>query len=201
MVLSPVVTGATAVENPTFTVDGFRIQTYGCLSDGPIVPSPGAIQTPGVLVEATHTEPDKNTYLILPGLTGADPQYNYGSHFLFQGHENGRHDANNVPRGYITRVNVDADAAHRVTVLAATDEDGNYLPAFDGSTWYPFSDVLLFTAELTPTSGGVWQATPGFPSIVKDMSGIFGRGGYEGIQSDDEGIFGSPRTCRGRKAP
>ena len=39
------------------------------------------------------------------GLKGADPDYDYGTHFLFQGHEGG-------PAGYMTRVNLDADYAH-----------------------------------------------------------------------------------------
>ena len=39
--------------------------------------------------EAHKTEPDKNTYLVLRGQPGADPDYDYGTHFLFQGHETG----------------------------------------------------------------------------------------------------------------
>ena len=40
--------------------------------------------------EAHKTEPDKNTYLVFDhGLPGADAGYDYGTHFLFQGHESG----------------------------------------------------------------------------------------------------------------
>ena len=31
-------------------------------------------------VEATKTEPDKTTYVVMSGLRGADPGYNYGTH-------------------------------------------------------------------------------------------------------------------------
>src|SRR5262249_48560150 len=75
---------------------------------------------------------------------------------------------------------------HRVTVLASTDPAGAFLPVFDGSTWDPFTHTLLFTAELS-SLGGVWQATADFPSTVTDMSGVLGRGGYEGIEVDSAG--------------
>jgi hypothetical protein len=91
-------------------------------------PPPGTTSN----VEASKTEPDKNTYLVLKGLHGADPGYDYGAHFVFQGHELGS-------PGSITRINLDADAAHRVTVLANFDKDGAPLPTIDGSTWYPWS--------------------------------------------------------------
>ena len=82
----------------------------------------------GATKEAHKTEPDKNTYLVFKqGLTGADPSYDYGTHFLFQGHESGS-------PGYITRINLDADPAHRVTVLATSDATGAPLADIDGST-------------------------------------------------------------------
>jgi hypothetical protein len=148
-----------------------------------MLPAPGDVQAQGHNVEATKTEPDKNTYLVLAGQDGPDPQYNYGSHFLFQGHEN----SSGIPKqGYITRINLDADGAHRVTLMASADVHGNRLPVFDGSTWNPWAQRLLFTAELA-SSGGVWQATLDFPSTVEDISGALGRGGYEGIQNDADG--------------
>ena len=83
--------------------------------------------------EAHKTEPDKNTYLVLPdGQPGPDPNYDYGTHFLYQGHESGS-------PGVITRINLDADEAHRATLLATTPA------AIDGSTWDPFAQRLLFT--------------------------------------------------------
>jgi Bacterial protein of unknown function (DUF839) len=168
---SPVAQGAVPVENPTDWATH-----YGYNGDGPFVP------LPGTTTEATKTEPDKNTYLVLPHQHGADPHYDYGTHFLFQGHETGK-------GGYITRVNLDADGPHRVTVLATRDVDGTPLPVFDGSVWDPFGRTLLFSAE-EGASGGLWQArlpdTHGH-SAVRDISGSVGRGGYEGIQFDSAG--------------
>src|SRR5262249_54622885 len=67
--------------------------------------------------------------------------------------------------------------------------------------WYPFSHRLLFTTE-SGSNASVLQATLDFPSQVEDVSGILGRGGYEGIQSDllgriiiVEGICGKTGTA------
>jgi hypothetical protein len=176
---SAVAEGALRLENPA---EGFEF--YGFGSDGPHVPAPGAVPsgTSGP-IEATKTEPDKNTYLVLHGLHGADPSYDYGTHFLFQGHENAADD-----KGYLTRINLDADGEHRVSLLASTDAHGASLPLIDGSTWNPWARRLLFTAEGDGvTTGGVWQATPDVPSVVHDLLGVFGRGGFEGIQTDSDG--------------
>jgi len=162
--------GSTRLENGTK-----EIPYYGYLGDGPLLPL-----LPGSNAEATKTEPDKNTYLVLDGQTGADPGASYGRHFLYQGHEGGT--------GYITRVNLDANEAHRVTLLASTDVNGKALPTFDGSTYDPFAKKLLFTAEHgNSDEGGVWQATLDVPSKVRDISGALGRGGYEAIQNDSAG--------------
>ena len=162
--------GSIPLENPTDAA-----KYYGYTSD-----HPNLLPALGSNVEASKTEPDKNTYLVMHGLQGADPNHDYGTHFLFQGHETGT--------GYITRVNLDADAAHRVTVLATREADGTPLPVFDGSTWYPFSGHLLFSQEGNgSTTGGIWQATPSFPSTAENLLGVFGRGGFEGIQADPDG--------------
>src|SRR4051794_1360149 len=112
-VLSPelgesiVVQGSMPVENPRAAVgfygyDNDRVNEQG---------KPVMVPVAG-LAEAHKTEPDKNTYLVFKnGLSGADPDYDYGTHFLFQGHESGN-------PGVITRVNLDADAAHRISLLA-----------------------------------------------------------------------------------
>src|SRR5262245_46259811 len=87
-VLSPelaekvVARGSNPLENPSAD-----FAFYGYSTDGPMLPAFGTN------VEATKTEPDKNTYLVLPKLSGSDPNYNYGRHFLFQGHENGKRTA------------------------------------------------------------------------------------------------------------
>ena len=165
--------GSMPVENPTTIV-----QYFGYLNDQPnLIPAPGTTSN----IEASKTEPDKNTYLVLPGLKGADPSYDYGSRFLFQGHEVG------TP-GSLTRINLDADAAHRVTVLANVDSTGAAMPTIDGSTWYPWGARLLLTQEGNgSTNGGVWQATPDYPSLVEPLLGVFGRGGFEGVQADEDG--------------
>jgi hypothetical protein len=179
------VQGATKLENPTP-----EVPYYGYDGDKPnLVPLPTA-----PTVEAHKTEPDKNTYLVFPkGLPGADPSYDYGTHFLFQGHESG------TP-GYITRINLDADAQHRVTLLATQDTAGTNLPDFDGSTWDPFAKRLLFTAE-AGNKGGVWQSDLSVPAKVQDVSGLTGRGGYEGIQSDGHGNLYLVEDVGGKPGP
>jgi len=167
---SIVAEGSMPLENPS---PGFDF--YGFNDDGPHVPAPGALPVAnGPVIEATKTEPDKNTYLVLPGLHGADPNYNYGTHFLFQGHELGA-----GGKSFLSRVNLDADFAHRVSLLASTESNGAALPTIDGSTWDPFTRRLLFTNEGNgTTTGGVWQATADVPSVVVNLLGVIGRGGF-----------------------
>jgi len=152
------------------------IPYYGYDGDGPMLPAAGDTPSASHKVEATKSEPDKNTYLVLQNQTGPDPQYDYGTHFVFQGHELGL--------GYITRINLDADVAHRVTLIATKDTAGNPLPAIDGSTWDPWAGKLLFSSE-NGSSGGVWQST--LDGQVVTLHGSMGRGGYEGMQNDSAG--------------
>src|SRR6188472_4258025 len=50
----------------------------------------------------TRTEPDENTYLVLDHNPGGPTEgYDYGRHFLFQGHEN------SGDLAYVTRINLD----------------------------------------------------------------------------------------------
>jgi hypothetical protein len=188
--------GSTQAENPSAAVSyyGYDNDVLGPGGEPQMVP------TPAVANEAHKTEPDKNTYLVFEkGLPGADSAYDYGTHFLFQGHEAGS-------PGYITRVNLDADYAHRVTVLATQDIDGHPIADIDGSTWEPFAHRLLFTTE--NAAAPTYAATPGYPSHVEDVSGALGRGGYEGIQDDSDGniwiiedIGGSNKTGTTAKRP
>ena len=169
--------GSTKLENPS-ALTSF----YGY--DNDVVNSAGAPQmlpTPTTANEAHKTEPDKNTYLVLRrGVHGPDANYDYGTHFLYQGHEGGANGA-----GYITRINLDADPAHRVTLLATQDANGKQLTTIDGSTWDPFAKRLLFTTE--SKTAPTYAATADYPSTVTDVSGALGRGGYEGIQDDSHG--------------
>ena len=169
--------GSTRLENPTALVS-----TYGYYNDVlNAAGDPQMVPTPANPTEAQKSEPDKNTYLVFGhGLKGADPGYDYGNEYLFQGHELGVSGA-----GYLTRINLDADAQHRVTLLATTDKDGNPIKPIDGSTWDPWAKRLLFTTE--SASAPTYAATPDAPSTVEDVSGALGRGGYEGIQNDGDG--------------
>lgn len=179
-VLSPELAEVVAAQGSNKLENGTpAVPYYGYNGDGSLMPAPGDLPSATHKVEATKTEPDKNTYLRLNNQHGADPAYNYGTHFVFQGHEGGS-------PGYLTRINLDADAAHRVTLLATTDVNNVPLPRFDGSTWDPWAQRLLFTAELG-NAGGVWQSTTDVNAQVQDISAALGRGGYEGIQNDSAG--------------
>jgi hypothetical protein len=168
--------GSIALENPQGIIGWYGYENDTPSPDDATLPQmvPGAGTTPA---EAQKTEPDKNTYLVLRHQAGADPDYDYGTHFLFQGHELGQ--------GYITRINLDADSAHRITLMASKDSAGNPIAAIDGSTWDPFAQRLLFTTE--NPNAPTYAATIGVPSQVEDVSGALGRGGYEGIQNDNYG--------------
>ena len=138
-VLSPefgagiVVEGLDALENPSGVITRF-----GNLSTGP------------------RTEPDENTYLILdhnPG--GPTAGYDYGRHFLFQGHENSGNLA------YVTRINLDvASPDHRITLLTPVGMNGlTGFNSIDGSSWNPFSRTMLFAQE-AGTNGGIIEWGP-----------------------------------------
>ncbi|MGN6816462.1 MAG: alkaline phosphatase PhoX [Solirubrobacterales bacterium] len=183
-VLSPelqqvaVAQGSTRLENPSALTSyyGYDNDVVNAAGRPVMVPTPSSGGK-----EAHKTEPDKNTYLVFKqGLTGADPSYDYGTHFLFQGHEGGAGGAS-----YVTRINLDADAAHRVTLLATEDSNGKPLATIDGSTWDPWARRLLLTTE--NAGAPTYAATPDYPSTVTDVSGALGRGGYEGIQDDSDG--------------
>src|SRR5215813_5420718 len=165
--LVKVAKGSDQLENPSGIITQF-----GYLNDFP--PRP---------VEATKTEPDENLYLVLKQNPGGPTQhYDYGRHFLFQGHENGSDLA------YITRINLDVtDPAHRITLLTPVGSDGKtHFNSIDGSTWNPFTQTLLFTQE-SGSSGGVIEVTPDWPPTVRTLDGVLGKAGYEGIHPDDKG--------------
>ena len=149
----------------------------------------GVITTFGNLSDGSRTEPDENTYLILdhnPG--GSTPGYDYGRHFLFQGHENSGNLA------HVTRINLDvASPDHRITLLTPVDETGlTEFNSIDGSTWNPFSATLLFAQE-AGTIGGViemgadFDPNTGGGAGLRTLYGSLGQGGYEGIHPDDSG--------------
>jgi hypothetical protein len=197
-VLSPelrqtaVAQGSTRLENPSALTSyyGYDNDVLNAAGEPAMVPSAA---TGGK--EAHKTEPDKNVYLVFrKGLSGADPNYDYGTHFLYQGHESGAGGA-----GYVTRINLDADAAHRVTLMATKDAFGNQLATIDGVTWDPWAKRLLFTTE--NANAPTYAMTPDYPALVTDVSGALGRGGYEGIQDDSAGNLWIAEDIGGSSKP
>ena len=159
--------GTDKLENPSGLITNF-----GFLNDASVQP-----------FEATHTEADENLYLVFDHNLGGPTQgYDYGRHYLFQGHENG------VPLAYVTRINLDVtDPAHRITLLTPVNANGvTGFGSIDGSTWNPFTRTLLFTQE-RGSGGGVIEITPEWPSQVRTLDGFLGKGGYEGIHPDNRG--------------
>lgn len=135
----------------------------------------------------TRTEPDENTYLVLDHNPGGPTEgYDYGRHFLFQGHEN------SGDLAFITRINLDvSNPDHRVTLLTPPGEDGlTHFNSIDGSCWNPFTQTMLFAQERS-TTGGVIEIAADFDgstnSGLRTHYGSMGRGGYEGIHPDDQG--------------
>jgi len=144
----------------------------------------GVITNFGFLSDGTLTEPDENTYVVFDNNPGGPTEgYDYGRHFVFQGHENSGN------RAYLTRVNLDVtDPAHRVTLLTPPDPVSGLtnFNSIDGSTYDPFSNTFLFTQE-AGTNGGIIEVTTTWPPSVSTLYGVIGRGGYEGIHPDDWG--------------
>ena len=174
--------GAVPVENPQGIVGWYGYENDVPSPDNPALPQ--FVPAKGSTAEAHKTEPDKNVYLVLKNQHGADPHYNYGTHFLYQGHEAGAAVAGGT-QGLITRINLDADSAHRVTLLATQDTQGKPIATIDGITWDPWAQRLLLTTE--NANAPTYAATLSVPSQVEDVSGALGRGGYEGIQDDSDG--------------
>jgi hypothetical protein len=149
----------------------------------------GVITEYGKLSDGTNTEPDQNTYLILdhnPG--GPTPDYDYGRHFLFQGHEN------SGDLAYVTRINLDvASPDHRITLLTPVDANGlTHFNSVDGSCWNPFSGTMLFTQEAGANGGVIEMGSDFDPNTgagagLRTLYGSMGRGGFEGIHPDDSG--------------
>lgn len=186
--IGPITTGVKwakpRVGHPGTTISsGFKLVK---LVDGqfPIENPSGPITKFGDLATGTPSEPDENTYVVFdhnPG--GPVPGFDYGRHFLFQGHEIF---SGNI--AFVTRINLDVKAkAHKITLLTPVGTGGlTGLNALDGSTYNPFTNSLLFTEE-AGTNGGVVEVNAEWPPNPHTMDGIFGKAGYEGIHPDDQG--------------
>jgi hypothetical protein len=183
--IGPITTGLNQAKKrvghpKTNIAQGFQLQEVVTGSD-PLENPSGPITKFGVLTDGTLTEADENTYLVFgsnPG--GPTPEFDYGRHFLFQGHENGGDLA------YLTRINLDiTDPAHRITLLTPVGENGlTGLNAIDGSTYDPFSNTILFTQE---DGGAVIEVSASWPPSPHTLDGVLGTKGFEGIHPDDQG--------------
>ena len=183
LVQTAVAQGSTQLENPTALIGFYGYENDTVSATDPTKPQ--MVPTSGVNTEAQKTEPDENQYLSFrQALDGPDPDYYYGKRFLYQGHEAAA-SVNGVKQGYITRINLDADAKHRVTLLATQDSSGAALQTIDGVGWDAWAERLIFTTE--SASAPTYAATPNYPATVTDVSGALGRGGYEGIVPDSAG--------------
>src|SRR5262249_49908200 len=114
---------------------------------------------------------------------GPTTGFDYGRHFLYQGHENG------APNAYVTRINLDVPRGnpHRITLLTPGDSTGNTgFGSNDGHPDDPVTHTLLFTQE-AGAAGGVIQLTIDWPVQVNTLDPFFGKAGFEGIKSDDRG--------------
>ena len=170
------------VDTPATLISrGFKLKTRAVGTD-PLENPSAKITQLGLLADGTRTEPDENLYLVLDHVQGPTPGYNYGHHFLFQGHENAGDMA------YVTRINLDVtDPAHRITLLTPEGADGfTHFNSIDGSTYDPFSRTLFFTQE-TGAAGGVIQVSLTWPPVATPLDGILGKAGYEGIHPDGRG--------------
>ena len=169
---------------PTLIDPDFKLNEIAARID-PLENPSGAITNFGQLSTGMLTEPDENTYLVLdhnPG--GPTLGFDYGRHFLFQGHENG------APLAYVTRINLDLPRGnpHRITLLTpvnpSTGQTG--FGSIDGSTFNPFTKTMLFTQE-TGATGGVIQITLQWPVQINTLDAFIGKAGYEGIHPDNKG--------------
>lgn len=183
-----IVEGSFELENPSG-----RIRTFGELADGK-----GKING-----DAGNSSPDQNVYLKFdknPGGPAAD--FDYGRHFLFQGHE--------IRGGlaYITRINLDViDPQHKITLLTPVDPQTGKtnFNNLDGSTYNPLTRKILFTEELAEEhgyngAGRVIELNPEWPSATATLEAQLGYGGYEGVHVDNKGAVYLQEDVKGRPA-
>ena len=142
---------------PTVSAQGFKLRLL-VNKDFPLENPSGDVTSFGELSTGVGTEPDQNTYLVLPSNPGGpEPGRDYGRHFLFQGHENGANMA------YVTRINLDVhDRAHKITLLTPTGADGTTGFSFiDGSTYDQFTKTLLLPRKTAPAAEFLKSPTRG----------------------------------------
>ena len=141
---------------PNRIVNGYQLVKTAVGSD-PLENPSGPITTFGRLSDDTATEPDGNTYLVLPGgVGGPTPDTTTATTSCSRAMRT----ATISPTS--RRVNLDvSDPAHRITLLTPTGADGlTHFSALDGTAWDPFTRTLLFTQE-NGTDGGVVELEAG----------------------------------------
>ncbi|MBY6243464.1 alkaline phosphatase PhoX [Methylosinus sp. Sm6] len=187
---------------PNVVAAPFTLKQVAYFKD-PIENPSGVITQFGRLSTGADTVPDINTYLVLPANPGGPTAgYDYGTHFLFQGHENGGDLA------YVTRINLDvADPAHRITLLTPVNEatGKTALNRIDGSSYDPFNDTLLFAEENEDASlngaGTVHSVSVTWPPVHKSYEAFIGLGGFEGVHPDNKGNIYLVEDIGGVTAP
>ena len=116
---------------------------YGYDGDGPTAAgSPAILPPPSTRSRRTKTEPDKNTYLVLERPDGRRPELRLRHALPVPGPRDGRARLRHPHQPGRRRARTASPllADHRTSTAQA-------LPDIDGSTWDPFAQRLLFTAE------------------------------------------------------
>ena len=86
----------------------------------------------------------------------------------------------------MTRINLDADTAHRISLLGAQDSDGRTLPDFDGVTWGSVGEAAPVHGRRERQRRRVVRR-PEPPGHDRKPHRSLGQGGDEGIQNDSDG--------------
>ena len=173
------VNGNDTLENPAgiFT-------RYGYLDDS-------TLQTDG---QPTKTEPDQNTYLVTRGSPGGPTAgYDYGHHFLIQGHEVFTPSGATYNRAYFTRVNLDVTdprAPRHAAQPAGGRRDGQRRALDRRLDVRPVHrPVAVHGRGRQPgrrlRTGAEVERDDGAP--VANYDGSMGKAGYEGIHNDKLG--------------
>ena len=182
LIESAVAQGSFALENPqTVTLSDGTTATaafYGYDGDGPMLPAAGDLPSATHKVEATKTEPDKNTYLVLTARP-APMRLRLRHALSVPGPESGRagllHPHQPRRRRRAPRDPM-ADDRHRRRAAADHRRFDLGSVRASGSCSRP---------RTRRDAGSAGHAD--FPSVVEDISGALGRGGYEGVQIDSDG--------------
>ena len=148
--------GSNALENPSALTG----RLTGTTRTGRWCPRRATCRPTGHNVEATKTEPDKNTYLVVERSARRRPDVRLRHALPLPGPR-----ARNVG-GHTSRASTSTptgrtgdDARHEL------DDGKTPVPVIDGSTWNPFAQRLLFTLR-SGDQGGVCRRRSDYPAKV-----------------------------------